>query len=441
MVTGCTGSWSSVVLPKLTAKDSYIFLSKDEASWLVTCPVIGLLSTTVFVAALSSFLGRKWLVFSGSTIIVICWVIISAAESLPVLFTGRTILGLGVGVVMVCGSMYTAEVSEDRIRGLLSTVFQAALNAGSLFIFCAGPYMSVQAMAAAIAVIGAIFLVLFVWMPESPYFLMYTGKTELAENSLMKLRGTMERQKVAEELRKVAETVEENKKNAGTILEIFKYRGNVKAFSLCLILMSVQAFSGIMAVGAYATQIFITSGSYMDANMSAMILSSVQLAVSIPTSLLADRAGRRPLLMLSCTGCSIGMLLIGIYFYLKGMSQNDVASLGWLPLTALVIYYVFYAMGLGSVPWAVIAELLPLRIKAPATSGIYFIYCLMEFACVKIFQDFSETGVHLVFWIYSLVCFTGFIFVLLFLPETKNKSFQQIDREVARPKFSVDEVA
>lgn len=121
--------------------------------------------------------------------------------------------------------MYLGEIADDRIRGGLGAMINQMLNAGILLTYCIGPWVNRIALACLGAAIPILFGLTFVWMPESPYFLIMKQKPIQARKSLAKFRGIND---VTDELNKIEEDIENDRRNSGTIRELIMVPGNRK---------------------------------------------------------------------------------------------------------------------------------------------------------------------------------------------------------------------
>lgn len=146
-----------------------------------------------------------------------------------------------------------------------------------------------------------------------------------------------------------------------------------------------------------------------------------------------DRCGRKPLLIISALGAAIALFMEGFYFYMQDYERQNVDSISWIPTTGIVIFLIMSPMGLSSLPFVLMGELFPMNIKESAISLTVFLGVNMAFMVSKFYQPLSEMwGMYTVFWIFGSVCIIGVIFILLFLPETKGKSFGDIQNKLNR---------
>lgn len=191
----------------------------------------------------------------------------------------------------------------------------------------------------------------------------------------------------------------------------------------------LQQLSGVNGVIFFAEKIFNDAGSTNSA-ICTLIVGIVQTIATIVSSVLVDRAGRRILLLISSTGMAISLIGLGYYFWLK--SHGNAGDLGWLPLISLVAFIIVFSLGLGPIPWMMSNEVMGPEIKSFGCSATV----AMNWICVSLvtfyFQPLQDVlGAATTFWIFSAICVAGVIFVLLVLPETKGKSIQEIQNELA----------
>ena len=192
-----------------------------------------------------------------------------------------------------------------------------------------------------------------------------------------------------------------SKKQAFKIKELFK-SAYLKPLGVSLGLMFAQQFSGINAVMFYSVSIFRVSvylsnllslifhslqdaGSSIDSNICTIILGIVNIIATLFSNFFIDRLGRKILLYISSIGMIFSLGIFGAYFYMRVSfkanfpliknecisSKKDVESYeapGWIPLLALMVYVVSFSFGYGPVPWLMMAEIFPSRIRGPAAS-------------------------------------------------------------------------
>lgn len=192
-------------------------------------------------------------------------------------------------------------------------------------------------------------------------------------------------------------------------------------------LLSFQQLSGINVVLFYSQSIFEKAGSSMDPAVATILVGIVQVLASCATPLVADRLGRKIILLFSAAGMAVGLGLLGLFFYLDHEKSPLAASLSWLPIVSLIGFVIVYCVGFGPLPWAVFGEMFPSNVKSVASSMVTSICWILGFAVTKWFSTIEiAIGSYGAFWLFGVCCVAAFLFTLILVMETKGLSLQQI---------------
>lgn len=213
-------------------------------------------------------------------------------------------------------------------------------------------------------------------------------------------------------------------------------------------LISFQNFSGIDAVLFYSETIFEKAGSSLNAAVATIIIGVVMLVSSCISPFFVDRSGRKSLLLISAAGMAISLTVMGIYFPLD--EQGMMGAFGWLPVTSLVGFILFYCVGFGPLPFTrkfcqfsfflflqtfllVLSELFSPDIKSVATSVAISMCWIVDFGVTKAFLPLeSIVGTYGNFWIFGGFCVAAFVFVLSQVFETKGLTLNEIQAKLER---------
>lgn len=136
----------------------------------------------------------------------------------------------------------------------------------------------------------------------------------------------------------------------------------LKALAIGPILMVITQFTGTFTIMNYAGTIFKESGSTIDPNVSSIVLGMVQIFGSFCCIAVIDKVGRKILLVISTFGCSIGLFIMGCYSYMS-KHDYDICSLNLVPIMSLSFVIFISSVGLTPVPFIIVAEMLPLKVK------------------------------------------------------------------------------
>ncbi|XP_018320241.1 facilitated trehalose transporter Tret1-like [Agrilus planipennis] len=436
---GLTITWTSPVFPKMNNStgnlDENPFdapTTTEEQSWIAALLSCGAIFGPFIVGLLADRIGRKWTLVYACGIPLTAAFLITAFAKTPVLYyVARFLGGLGVGVVFGALPMYIGEISETSIRGTLTSFINIFMVGGELLCYAVGPYTSVMWFSIICAVFPALFVILFSFFPDSPQYFILKNNIPAAESSLAKLRGT-DVGGIKKEFATIKENVETEMKNRGTIMDVIKNRGSRKALLICSGLAGIQQLSGIKIVLTYTTDIFNASGSSLNSDISSLIVGLVQFASGFSTPVLVDRLGRKMLLLISAVGMVISEVPLGLYFYLKENNYN-VSYIDWLPIVCMIVYIITYNFGFGPLPLGLMGEVFSADVKAAASTVAASFNAFMAFIVVKAFSNLQDAvGPGVTYWIFSFFSFLGIIFTLLFVVETKGKTFAEIQERLNR---------
>ncbi|XP_071440999.1 facilitated trehalose transporter Tret1-like [Hetaerina americana] len=438
---GCALGWTSPLLLRLqgdsgTYKPLQHPLSDDEASWVGSLLTIGAILGPILGGIFVDRFGRKMTIIAlGGLPAVIGWIITLVATSPGTIYAARILAGISTGSALTVGPAYIAESASPSERGTLCSLPQLMITIGIMLQYAIGPFVSYHALSGMDLVFPIIFIVGCFFLPESPYYLLAVDRKKEAEESLVWFRGGGV--DVSSELEDISVAIDESGIRGSNIIDsmknVFGTRGNRRAILLSCGIMFLQQFSGINAVLFNAEPILSGSGqggSSMKGSTATMIVGAVQIFASWGTTILVDRAGRRPLLIISCGVTAVALYTLGTHSYLE--EQSRASGLGWLPVTSLIVYIISYCLGLGPLAWVVLSELFPSKAKSAAGMFAGSFCWLLGFVVTRTFEPISVAAhPYGAYWLYASCTLAGVAFITLLLPETKCKSLEQIQKELS----------
>ncbi|KAF2887566.1 hypothetical protein ILUMI_18607, partial [Ignelater luminosus] len=429
-------SWSSPALLQLTSDNSPIGvkITEEEGSWVASSFLLGSLPGSFLAVWLAERFGRKTALLISALPLGLPWYGIVFARSAIVLCILRFIAGFGFAIVITGATTYNGEIAEKDIRGKLGTTFNILKLTGSLYVLCVGPFVSYEALALSCSVLPIVFAVIFYFMPESPYFLIKVGKKDLARKNLIRLSGNNTSAKAIEDrLNEIESVVEYDMQNRSTLWEFLSKQEYRKSLIVMAGIKTLQQLSGTTAIDSYTQTIIESSNSSISSEVSSIIAGLIQLPAAFVAAALVDRMGRKPLMIISAFGCALALIAEGVYFYLYKVAFVDVRMISWLPTASLLFYLVMNPLGVFTLPWILLGELFATNIKGIAVSVSIFYGGTLAFLVIKFFQPISiKWGMHTTFWIFAAVCILGAIFCLFMQPETKGKTFAEIQEKLNR---------
>lgn len=323
-------------------------ITAADFSWIGSLVTLGAALVCLFIGAIIQILGRKLTMLLLVIPFTLGWALVTFASNLAMLYVGRFLLGISGGAFCVTAPTYTGEIAQSSIRGTLGSYFQLMLVIGVLFSYIVGSISSVFTLNLICASIPIIFGIIFMFMPETPSFLISKGKKEAAAKSLKWLRGS--EYDYSHELAELQAQHESEKKNKVSLAAALARRSTIKAIFISLGLMFFQQMSGINAVIFYTKDIFEAADTGIDSGIATIIVGVMQVISVFVSSLIVDKLGRRLLLLPSAVVMSLCTILLGAYFFMKDQDRNSVSSLGWLPIASLCVFIILFSLGFGTFP-------------------------------------------------------------------------------------------
>jgi len=321
--------------------------------------------------------------------------------------------------------VYINEISPPAIIGTFGSFFQLGGVTGIAFSYAVGIGLDWVYTAVVAAILPVAMVVMMLFVPETPYWLMQKNRREDAENSLRWLRGPDA--DIKPECDQIQETLESNGKVAVTMADYLK-KGSMIPLVISIMLMVFQQFSGVNAVLFYTSSIFTSAGSNLSSGVSTLLVGAVQVFVTIISVLISDKAGRRILLLISASVMGISLAALGAYYKVRedNPSYAD-ENLKWLPLVSLMVFISAFSIGYGPIAWLMASEITPPKTKNGTVSIATGLNWSFSFIVTYTFNDMvGSLGTYGTYWFFAGVCAASFVFVLFFVPETKGKSFEKI---------------
>lgn len=408
-------------------------IDKEEWSWVGSSATLGAAVMVFIIGTVVNILGRKNTMLLLIVPFVIGWALVIWAVNLPMLLVGRVMLGIAGGSFCITAPMYTAEIAQKEIRGSLGSYFQLMLTVGILFVYAVGAGVSVFVLSIICGIIPLLFGAIFVFMPETPYYLISKNRTEDAIKSLQWLRGSQ--YDYTQELAEMQAENEHRKKEKIPMMQIFTSKATVRALYISFGLMVFQQMSGINAVIFYTTIIFDEANVVIDPSVATIIVGVMQVIATFVSTMVVDKLGRRILLLMSVSIMGLCTILLGVFFYLSDQNKDNVADLGWLPIVSMCIFIVMFSLGFGPIPWMMIGEIFAPEVKGIAGSAAGSFNWILAFVITKTFTNMRDAmGTSGAFWLFSAFSIVGTVFVFFVIPETKGKTLSEIQKLLAGEK-------
>lgn len=382
---------------------------------------------------LTDILGRRKILILCAVVSFIGVLGTVLAHSILLLIIARIVVGAAFGVLSFAVPLYISEISAPTNRGRLVSIFVFAILSGVLISYLVDYYFSAYSQWRLMFAVGLIpALLLFIGMfflPESPRWLIKHGFDDKARDILARIRGTTD---VDKEISGVKETLNETKPDWHELIGPIVRPALVLGLGLAMI----RQLTGLSLATFYAPTIFELAGFH---SASTAILQTVGMGVvfvvmSIVAMNLMDRLGRRPTMLLGLAGMCLGLVVLGITFYLQ---KSGGGLLGYLSVASLIFFVAAWTLGPGTVVQLVISEIYPLSIRGIAmsvvTAVIWATYLIVTLTFLSLIEALGRPDT---FWLYAVLCVVSFAYVYFYMPETKGLSLEEIEKHWHKDKSS-----
>ncbi|XP_073976946.1 facilitated trehalose transporter Tret1-like [Rhodnius prolixus] len=427
---GAAFVWMTPLMLTLTGPESPVPMTSSDSSWLASIIELGAMFATIPTGLLADRFGRKSVLLFAGPLVLTSWILTLATRSIEVLYIVRICQGFSLCTAYVLVPIYIAEISEPRIRGLLSGQFQTFFYLGTLYAYSTGPYLNYNTYILSLAVVPVLFMVTFAMMPESPYYLLMSGQTERARHSLCWLRCSCD---VDKEFNMIKANVQEDMSMKADWRDLIATKTDRKALLIVLLVSAIKYMSGKAAISMYITQTLAEDAEGMLAYNTITIIQAVMLTItSFVAAFLSDVIGRKPLLIGSSFAAGIFNAIIALYFYLENQTTVDVSSYSWVLTGSLICFCIVGDLGLGTLAHTIQAEYFASRTRSIGGAFTQLVSSMLGFISIKMYQVVEDdVGVYFNYFIFSCILIAGSIFFSFVFLETSGRDLTQIQREMA----------
>jgi len=401
---------------------------------VVSALLWGAVIGTLVSGMLSSKLGRRKSILISAVIFVIGSILCAIAQSEYLLIGARVFLGIAVGVASFTAPLYLSEISPQKVRGSLISMYQLMITIGIVLAFLSDTWLASYAtfggvtgghwriMLGIIAIPAAIMFLGVFFLPESPRWLCLKG---LKDRAVAVFQGMhLDENEVAAAVKEI----EDNLKIKQNGFEMFKTNPNFRrVIGLGIGLQLIQQLTGINVVMYFAPTIFriagfATTGQQMWGTVIVGITNVLATFIAIA---FVDKLGRKPIMYAGFVTMGAAMITVGTLFNMRIEKHPE---LGYFAIFALLIFIIGFAMSAGPIIWVLCSEIYPL---AGRDLGVTFSTATNWIANAIVGMTFllllAGLGNGNTFLLYGALNILFIIFFVLFVPETKGVSLERIE--------------
>ena len=407
--------------------------------WAMSCALVGCLAGALLAGMWCDRYGRKKMLIIASVLFTVSAVGVGSANGFTEFILYRIVGGFGIGIASNVSPIYIAEVTPASIRGRFVSLNQLTIVLGILaaqivnwaiarHFTVGGETLNPQSLEWAwrwMFWVGAIPAIIFFGLsfviPESPRWLALNGREQSARRIFTRIGGE-------EYAVKALEEIEMLKGGAGERVSLSKifHPSTRRVLILGVVLAVFQQWCGINVIFNYAHEIFSAAGyAVSDVLMNIVVTGVTNVIFTLVAVYTVDRWGRRVLMTAGSAALAVIYAILGTAYYFEVS--------GWTMLLLVVLAIAAYAMSLAPVVWVVLSEIFPAKMRGAMMALSTFCLWAASFLLTYTFPLLNEwLKASGTFWVYGGICLAGFFFIRSYLPETKGKSLEQIEKEITK---------
>ena len=400
-------------------------LSNIETEVAASALLLGCLLGAAGASLIGDRIGRRKSLLLAAILFAVSTVGAALANSVMIFSIGRLVGGLAIGLASVLTPVYISEVAPARSRGRLVSMNQLAITVGILAAYLVGWGLarlgdsSWRWMLGVAAIPALAFFLGLLAIPESPRWLIGNRQKERGRLVLSRIYGDEQADIEVQAVEEAAACEQ------GTWGEVFA-RPMRRPLIVALALAILCQITGINTVLYYGS--ILISEHFKGASLNAALFANVIIGSSnFICTLIAlrclDRWGRRTMLLTGSAGMVVSLALFVIAYRIPGIPPL-------LILACILGYTGFFAFAMGPIPWIVISEIFPNKIRGRAasiaTSALWTSTLVVTFTFLSLVHVLGVPGT---FGIYAILSAVSFVFILKMVPETRGKTLEQIQRE------------
>lgn len=429
----------AVISGALTFVQAQFDLTAAQEGWFVSSALIGCIIGVAISGELSDRLGRRPAMLTAAFLFFLSAVGTAAAPVFGLLVTARVLGGVAVGIASNVVPLYISEIAPPNIRGRLVTCYQLAITVGILLAYISNAivlnlsevlvsyevwsfleFIFVEevwrGMFGLETIPALLFLVGILVIPESPRWLYNQNREDEGRSILERIVGSNKAEESAREIQKTS------KEEEGSYRELLK-PGLRKALVIGILLPVFSQFSGINAIIYYGPRILNEAGvEVSSALVSQILLGFANMVFTFIAVWKVDSLGRRPLYLFGTAGATISLAATGYFFFIGATGSIFL-------LISVIAFLACFAFSIGPLKFVIASEIFPNRIRGRALALSIMAMWIADTIVGQLTPMLLAVGgASFTFWFFAIFCIIAFWFIYKMVPETKNKSLEEIQK-------------
>ncbi|XP_076037455.1 uncharacterized protein LOC143022928 [Oratosquilla oratoria] len=432
LLPGAGSGFTGVALAQLTdttSSSEAMTLTSAYASAFASMVNLGAAAGGVFGTVLMIHFGQRKSLLLLFPCILVLWMVIALTTS-PLLFViAKGLLDMGIAISKCAGDTFVAETVHCKHRGRLLGISAVVLRSGVCFVYILGStgltWRQIAAINAILTSVPTFIGLLF--LHDSPRWLMRKRRTLDSAQSLQFFRGP--KYDISEELLEIEDSIKEST-SVKEQLRRFLDTSILKRLIWFSLYMIFLAYSGSFTILIYTVPIFRIANASNNFYHGTIILGFVRILGGVTYLIAVDHIGRRVSIAVAFLSCGISMATFSVYFYIQDVLQKTevITSITWLPLVSLMIFVFFLGYGEPAC-FLLVNEILPNSFRTTGFSIVVVFHYLGGFSVSYVYPPMRENlGTHVAFAFYTFCCIALATLPYVFLPETKGRTVEEIDK-------------
>ncbi|XP_053619070.1 facilitated trehalose transporter Tret1-like isoform X2 [Plodia interpunctella] len=453
---GLVMGFTAILLPQLRRRDSPIPIGESAGSWIASILGFALIGGNFIAPTIMAKFGRRTANLVSVVPALVGWFCILLAPNIVVLLVARVLQGISMGMSATLSPILIGEYTSPNNRGAFLTIISLSIAIGVLTVHSMGSYLSWQTTALICAFITFTDLLIIINSPESPSWLADQGRYDDCKRVFRWLRGDGEEEELKEMIeativvREARESVNISQTFSQTVKTKIAYFGStlkkkefLKPIFIMIHIYTLSQWAGANLLAAYSIDIF-THVIGSDANVPLMVITlDVQRIISNSCAIFViKKVKRRMMLFITVAINIIAFLSIALYTYAK---TNNMLPwfLNYAAVGIFLIHLHMFSIATGTVPlpFIIAGELFPLEYRSIAGGISVFFLSANLFITVKTAPHlFATLGIYGAYCVYAAVIVYCLVVAGISLPETKDRTLQDIEDEFRGRPLTVHEL-
>ncbi|KAK9382454.1 general substrate transporter [Kockiozyma suomiensis] len=416
-------------------------LSDGDESFITSATSLGALLGGIIAGTLADVLGRKWVTLGANTLFIVGAIIQAAAHTVWTMIAGRFVMGWGVGIASLIAPLYISEMAPSRFRGRLVILNVLAITGGQVIAYAIGAGLEDvgngwRVLVGLSIVPATVQMVMFIFMPETPRFLVSRGRIDEAKRVIRWVyspRHQIVSESLVEKKVKLLEIYNNDQHPEWTKIQRFRYSlrqlllvpENMRAVIIACMLQGIQQFSGFNSLMYFSSSLFAVVG-FDHSTAVSLIVAGTNMVFTILAFILIDRVGRRRILLCTIPGMAISLVVAAIAFHYLPSDATGADPWAIVILLFMMCYVAFYASGIGNVPWQQ-SELFSMQVRglgtSLATATNWAGNLTISSTYLTMMKNITPSGT---FGLFAGLCMLGWLGVFLMYPETAYLTLEDI---------------